>query len=456
MVPFVKRNKLILSVSSVLLIVLIIVGVLSFQFFTMPQKTNNNYIANTESTPTPTTSLTPTTDQMVAEADANSLDPMSKGLALSGNNCTGEGSKKLGSAPMRTEQMSIIIPYGLMAAGHVTPIDHQYYWGKVQMGNPDMYDVLAPGDGKLIQLQYRDRSLDNGKVKGDYRGVIMYSCTFFSYFDLATSLSSDIQAQLPANWEKTNPYINTNVEVKQGQVIGKVGGQSLDFAIWDTTKTLKNLLVPTAYNNREPWKVNTVAPLDYFTDDVKAAILPFYANQSLKQDGTIDQDIDGKAAGNWFLEGTNGYAGLFDFSQQSATPYWDGHLSFAHDHLDPTGWVFSSGNVKGQAVQYAIKSPTVTPSELGLTSGLVKYQLAQWNHTDGSGQSWLAQAPVSSIKMVPGQNQGTVLVQMLADRRIKVEVFIGKTPTQVTGFTNAAKIYDRGDNAKMITSNTAN
>jgi len=385
--------------------------------------------------------------------DPNSTDPIEKGKALSGGNCTGEGSKVLGSAPMRAEDISVIIPYGLLAAGHVTPIDHQYYWGKVQMGDPDMYDVLAPADGKIVTIEYRDRSNQGTKVKGDYRVVIMYSCTFFSYFDLATSLSPEIQAQLPSGWEKRGNTV-ADIDVKQGQVLGKVGGQSLDFAVWDTTKYLKNLTVPTAYNNLEPWKIVTVPPLDYFSESVKSQILPFYVNQNEPLDGTIDFDIEGKAVGNWFEIGTNGYAGIFDFSQPMTNGYWTGHFALVPNHLDTTAWMFSSGDINGQATQYSIKNALITPDQLGIENGVVKYELMGTSYMGSDGQGWIGDR-VTNVKVVNSQTVGTALVQLLENRKLKVEVFMGKNPDQVTEFTSSAKLYDRGDNAKMILSNTA-
>ena len=38
---------------------------------------------------------------------------------------------------------------------------------------------------------------------------------------------------------------------------------------------------------------------------------------------------------------------------------------------------------------------------------------------------------------------GTVLVEMLGDRRIKIEVILGQPLSQVEGFTSAARIYMR-------------
>lgn len=392
--------------------------------------------------------------------DPNSTDPIAKGKALSNGKCEGEGSKKLGSAPMKASEISYIVPYGLLAGGHVTPIDHQYYWGKVPMGDPDMYDVLALDDGYLVDLTYRDRSQEGKKVKGDYRGVISYSCTFFSYFDLATSMHADITKQLPEGWDKSGhgKANDIKIPVKKGQVIAKFGAQSLDFAIWDTTKQLKNLLVPIAYNNAEPWKMVTVNPLDYFSEEVKQQILPFYLRKLEPLDGVIDQDVDGTAAGNWFAEGTNGYAGVFEYgSQGGGFNYWTGHLALVRSLYDNSGWFFSSGDINGQPQQYGIKNPTVTPDKLDTSKGLVKYELAQGQHVDDTGNMWIGdKLPKGSLKFTTSQSQGTVLIQLLEKRKLKVEVFLNKTPSQVTGFTNAAKIYDRGDNAKMVESNTAN
>ena len=38
---------------------------------------------------------------------------------------------------------------------------------------------------------------------------------------------------------------------------------------------------------------------------------------------------------------------------------------------------------------------------------------------------------------------GVALVQMLEDRLLKVEAFLGKRALEVEGFTSAAKLYER-------------
>ena len=444
--PFLKKYWWLV----VLLLVVIVAGG-GFFLFNSAKKANDQ-----------TSDATNKQNNGTLNGDPNSSDPVEKGKALASGNCIGSGSKKLGSAPMRIADISYIVPYGLLAGGHVTPIDHGYYWGKDPFGAPDMYDVLALSDGKIVNLSYRSHNSADyakSKVKGDYRAVIMYSCTFFSYFDLATSLAPEIVKQLPANWETgQNPNVNTDIKIKEGQVLAKFGGQSLDFAVWDTTKQLKNLLVPIAYNNAEPWKINTVAPLDYFTDSVKKQILPLYIRTAEPRDGVIDQDIDGRAVGGWFLEGTNGYAGVFSYGSGGGEQngYWSGHLALVKDLFDPTGWVFSIGNLNGEAKQFGIKSPSPIPDKLEVSSGPVKYEIGEWQHVDNTGNIWVGMAfPTGGLEMKVGSSRGIVLVQLLEKRKLKIEVFLNKTPSQVTGFTTSAKIYDRGDNSKMIKSNTA-
>lgn len=385
--------------------------------------------------------------KVASDSKQYATDAVSRGKYLSKNNCSGEGSKKLGSGPMDPKDISIIEPMGLVAGGHVTPVDHQYFYAANQKAAASTYDVLAPGDGTLVTVEVRPKGAPGVY---DVRGVISYSCTFFSYFDLANSLSDDVKAKMPTGWETANGPQAVNIPVKQGQTIAKVGGQSLDFAVWDTTKTLKGLLVADAYNNYEPWKVNTVAPLDYYSKDVKEALLPLYVRSVEPRDGRIDYDIDGKAAGNWFKKDTNGYIGAFKEADFSPMTYADGHLSMAPDFLNPgSGWAFSTGAIN-HGTQYAIKNPSVAPDKLDQSSGLVKYELASYEHVDETGNKWLGARVPKSIKLnTGGSTMATALLQITGKRELKVQVFPGKTAGQVSDFTDAVT-YTRGDEATTM------
>lgn len=378
-----------------------------------------------------------------------SQEAIEKGKYLSLNNCEGEGSKKLTSAPMKISDVGTILPYGLMVGGHVTPVDHQYFYGKDQSLPKDSYDVLAPADGKIVSLELRPRGSSPNGVKADHRLVISYSCTFFSYVDLATSLTPEIAAQMPAGWETKNGPQATNIPVKSGQVIAKVGAQSLDYAVWDTTKNISGIVHPDAYNNYEPWKVNTVSPLDYYTEEVKTALLPFYIRTTEPRDGTIGHDVDGTAAGGWFKKGTNGYIGAFKESEFNNQTYADGHLAIATDYVDTSAWIFSTGAIN-HGTQYSIKAPTITPDKLNESDGVVKYELCQFEHIDETGARWMGKSVPETLKLKPIRTVGTVLVQMTAKRELKVEVFLDKNPSQVSEFTSAATLYTRGEDARIM------
>src|SRR5437773_6768911 len=104
-------------------------------------------------------------------------------------------NRDLHSFPTRRSS-DLIIPYGWMVNQHVTPIDHEYF-APLNWDSPrDSYEVRAPADGYITQIQHRTSdysSFTHGKATDEYRVIIAYTCTFLSYFDLITSLSPDIQ-----------------------------------------------------------------------------------------------------------------------------------------------------------------------------------------------------------------------------------------------------------------------
>lgn len=407
--------------------------------------------ATSSATPTPTATSTATT----LSADIQQL-----GQEFSHANCTGTGTVPLVSPPMKATDIGTIQPMGLMVDGHVTPVDHEYYYGKdFTSKKRDTAEVLAPADGVITEITHRGDKMDTpiGAVdvpsSDEYRFVISYSCTFFSYVDLVTSLDDTVKSKLPASWN-SNSNSGVNIPVKAGQVIGRVGGQSLDFAVWDLTKSLPGLLVPAAYNNAEPWKIHTVRPLEYFTADVKTIVLPFYERSVEPLDGKIDYDVDGKLIGTWFQQGTNGYIG--STSPGMVTGYWSGHLSIAANYIDPTAFEFSIGNYPGGAAQFIAKRSSTDPATVGVATGLVKYELGGIDYITPAGAFWRFEKVVPGIKVVdPKTVVATVLVQLMDTRLLKVEVFPRKTATQVTAFDASAVLYTRGDGATKPTSNTA-
>ncbi len=361
------------------------------------------------------------------------------GSQLAGNNCSGSGPVTLSVSPMKAEDISSIIPYGLMVNEHVTPIDHQYFAPASYSSPRDSYEVRAPADGHIVSIQHRTSgggSFYNGRVTDEYRVVIDYSCTFLSYFDLLTSLTPDIQSKVGAQQN-----VNVNIPVKAGQVIGKIGGQTLDFAVWDTTKTLTGFLVPGHYNG-EPWKIHTVDPLDYASPELKAFMLSNNPRKAQPTSGKIDYDVDGKLAGNWFLKGQGGYSG----NDQNNHDGWKGQFAFAPNNYDPSLWEISSGVWGTNAGQFAISPSQPKPDSVGKVNGLVKYELYQVQLlADGKlidGQQTIYGQQTITAKAT-SQSVGCMLVQLSAQREMKAEGFPGQACANLSAFDNNVKIYER-------------
>ncbi len=384
-------------------------------------------------------------DTGVVDSNSQNADKTSKqgdseavkqGKMLSNGNCTGEDKPKLTTLPMKYDDFKMIIPYGLVIGGHVTPIDHQYFSPTVFQFPRDKYEVYAMADSKLVDIG--ERINDRGT---EYRLVFSLSCKLFYYYDLVTSLTLELKKAYEDNKiDKQKSAIN--IPVKAGGLIGRIGGQTLDFAVWDTDIRLIGFVIPEHYAG-EIWKIHTADPLNYYTTELKAQAVSKYIRTAEPISGKIDYDIDGKLVGNWFQEGTGGYTPA---GTRGGEGYWKGHLSIAYDHYDPTSIVISMGEYAGKEAQFAVNGNTPDPVTVDVAKGLVKYELILQDWADPkTGKMWDRDSLVKGIVAKNHENQveGTVFVQMLENRKIKFEAFPGKKASQVTAFTTNAKIFER-------------
>jgi hypothetical protein len=352
------------------------------------------------------------------------------GKELSGGKCAGRGPARLTALPMRPEDFTIIVPYGLVIGGHVTPIDHQYFSPKDFHSPRDAYNVYAMADSRLVEIQ--PRTSERGT---EYRMAFAVTCTFLYYFDLVTSLAPDIQAV----YDRSDRG-HVDIPVKAGQLVGKIGGQTLDFAVWDTEKPLKGFVTPSHYG-AEPWKLFTADPLGYYNAELRTFILSRYVRTAEPVSGKIDYDVDGRLVGNWFMEGTGGYGGR---RGEGNGEYWAGHLSFAPDLYDPTAFIVSIGDCGGQAKQFAVRGNAPRPEDVSPETGLVRYDLASWSYRTRDGTFWDRMSITKGVKLVAQEEvQGCVLVQLLDDRKLKMEYFAIQDNGQVNAFTQRARIYSR-------------
>ncbi len=366
------------------------------------------------------------------------VDEMGSGKAFQGSSsCRGEGTITFNRLPMDEEDYESYIPYGLMIDSHVTPIDHSYFSPMDYNSPRDAYEVYAIADGDIVEIQYRRNMPGEEKEICEYRIVIQYTCTFFSYFDLITSLDDEIYSAAKEDLEGKGFWSGV-IPVKSGQLVGRIGGQTLDFGVYNDEVTL-DFVNPDSYIS-EPWKIHTDDPFLYFTEPELSILKAKNLRKVEPISGKIDYDIEGKLVGNWFLEGTNGYQG----SDQNSTYYY-GHLSIVYNHLDPDRIIISTGNYQDEPLQATVAGNSPDPKSIGIESGLAKYELVQFEYTNGAtGESWDRTSLVDNIEIKEGSEKyGIILFEVLEDNKLKVEIFTNKTHSQVTGFTEAASIYTR-------------
>ena len=341
--------------------------------------------------------------------------------------------------PRRFEDIEMIEPIGMMIGGHVTPIDHQYYYPPGWKPEPeveDLRDVLAPADGTVINIQRMPSFFTKIKNKGlkDYRIVIQHSCSLSTIYIHIYELSDKIEQEVADLKPSENKQLR--VSVKAGEIIGRAN--SFDFSAHDENVILKGFIVPEHYA-REPWKIHTVDPYDYFEEPIRTQLLSKNIRTEIPYGGKIDHDIDGKLIGNWFEEKTNWYMGI------KQPEYWETHLAIAPDALDPAHIIISLGNFSEEAKQFGVKENFPNPADVGVNYGLVKYELVDYNYLDENKMYWDGLRFTKGLKAENQdlQVQGTVLLQLVDSRKLKVEVFSGKKAFEIEGFTENAKTYER-------------
>jgi hypothetical protein len=347
----------------------------------------------------------------------------------------GKGPVKLATFPLRVEDISHINPMGMMASGHVTPNDHLYLVAKETTDKSRLYDVLAVAAGFIVTLQWRpnpaggqpDPTVIDRAV--DLKVVLEHAVTCWSYLDHLVEVSEFIRKEAGEGLKPGQP-VPVRIPVKAGQVIGKVrGGFTFDFALIDTTVTLKGFVRPEHFLKRDPWKPHTADPFDYMDEPLRSRLAGLNPRTSPPLGGKIDHDVDGALAGNWYREGTGGYAGL-----DRRWDYWVGHLAFAYHHVEPSELIISIGELDGKARQFSVRDNAPDPAKVSKADGLVKYGLIAPRIENRTGK------PFGGYEE---RFYGALLAQLIEDRKLRVEVFPGKTTEEIKGFTNAARNYER-------------
>ena len=353
------------------------------------------------------------------------------------------------SLPLDIKNIKAVEPQGeLTNSGHVTPGDHVGFQYDSKMPKINVYAIA---DGYIKRVE-RNRPFGDIKSK-NYHLYLEFSCSMLGSYVHVTEIAPEILEAdpefkrldsleaVPDNERSIWP----NIPVKAGQVIGKADEWGLlGMLIADTDVTLPGFANPEKYKG-EGWKMHAVPPFGYFTPELKAQLMEKNPRKKEPRGGKIDFDVPGKLSGNWFLEGTD-YGGSKEknpiYCGNQLCPYWAGHLAFAYDFVDPNQARVSFGDYSGWYPQgpYGVKG-NADPAKIGAEDGLAKLELVQIDDI-GNECGFITQGKPLCTRNSDNA-AGIMLVQMLDNNKIKVELFPGKTASQVSGLTGNAKIYER-------------
>ena len=337
-------------------------------------------------------------------------------------------------SPINIENLSYITPYGAIIGIHVDPIDHQYWhppnsqsWETAQ-DSSEMYEIVAPADGNITSIQRFDY--------GPYRFELRYSEELYSIFMVVYNLSSKI---LPDGDLDIGEYVISNVPVKAGETIAYIKNHPFDFSLNDERVNLSGFPYPEDYESY-PWKVHTVDPFEYYEEPLQSQLREKSLRKVEPVAGKIDYDIEGKLVGTWFIEGSTAYK-MTDGPSDDHTML----LSIVYDYSDPNHIVVSFGDYEGEPRAFGVNGNAPDPKDIDISSGMIKYELVEYVH-------WQGEDPMLTIEPDPTQTievrnneeiYGTVLFQLLEERKLKMEIFPNMPATEVGNFTDDSLIYFR-------------
>ncbi len=436
---------------SAVIIAVIVIAVVGIGFYVLQDNptTDPFYRENTiNDIPTPSPSQSPSPSPSPSHTPSN--QPQQSPIFTDSRNCESRTVTFI-SSPIDTSLISVIEPLGeLTSSGHIIPGDH----GGIQYNpNSSAIDLKAMADGFIVRVERQPASTGFGASSNieNFHVYFEYSCTLFGGYIHVTEFSQEIlDADASFKQFVTGPRpsdtksIYPRIPVNAGQIIGKVQAYGLlGMLTADTNVNLAGFVTPSFYSG-EPWKIHAVAPFDYFTEPLKSQLLQKNPRVVEPRGGKIDFDINGKLSGNWFLEGTDydgdqtkGYCGDY------LCPYWNGHLAIVYDYVDPAQIRISIGSdpALAEKTPYGVKGNSPDPATIGVGQ-TVEYELVPLK--DMTSQSGFITYG-KPLKTVNDDTRvlGVFLVQMVDDRKIKVEIFSGKTAAEVSGFTSNATIYER-------------
>lgn len=315
-----------------------------------------------------------------------------------------EGKVIMDRLPLLSEHIASFIGLGQM---DILPKDHGGFFLVSEADIP----LFAPIDGQIIGIiQNPDHPLGN-----DVSIFMKVSTTITLGFGHLSRLHPDILEQVG---DLNEGYAVNNVvriPVKAGQLIayGGLPHGVIDFFLTDL-ETQNSFIREGFYPDVHRYAGHYP---DYFRGAAQDSFLAKTPKQLAPRGGKHDYDMPGKMIGNWFLPNTA------DFSQ------FGRQFAIAYHYIESDQIQISDGypRITGEGLHdyFFVKGNAPKPEDIGVTDGLVKYELL-----DGR---------LASIDNF----WGTLLLQLTANDRLKIEYFQGRQASEVNGFGANAREYER-------------
>lgn len=261
---------------------------------------------------------------------------------------------------------------------HTLPTNHGYFYRK---GGTSV--VTVPADGVVTDL--RRESDDSIRIKATSRITYYF---FHMFVDAGISVGTRLTA---------------------GQRLGQTN-VTLDLGVvnMDVTQPFvrASRYIDDTRHADDMWR--------YFSADLRGTLGPLYQRPGGDKAGQICFDQPGRLAGNWFHESLP--------ADQNTELFTNGprHLAIGRDHNAPDNVQVSIGSQLFRTTAY-LDDGSPDPGGISQASGRVGYLLVSKGNR---------------------QPLRVLVVQMIADDRIRIETFPAGTPLSAD-FTGAAQIYTR-------------
>jgi len=359
--------------------------------------------------------------------------------------CEGSGSRMLSHYPLKPDDINFIYPLGALTQSHITPVSHNYIFPKRDV----VADVVAPVDGYVVKMSNRNASeVDTDSIASSAAGlgteihyIIEVSCDFYVVLDHVVDPPEPFLSAVGDTFD-----VRTRIPIQAGDLLGRQReGNKVDLSIVDLTRGETTAYVDNMsyYSGEygEPYKLFEQDSFEYLTEPLLTEVIEKSLRTEDPRGGTFAYDVNGTAMGNWFRDGTGGYAGN---TELRFTNYFAGHLALVPDALSPEELRVSIGDGfkdESWGSNWGVIGSAPDFRDVTVSSGPTKFGLESLHTCDPAFRTDY-KSPEHYVRCPAGE-AGTLMVELLDDRTMRAEVFFNEPSDSDLTFTDNARIYVR-------------